>query len=244
MRSHPALERKDGQSFSGRLAVPFRVKFAEGAEDGTVSGYGAAFNNLDSYGDMIAKGAFKETLREHKKNGSMPAMLMQHGGWGMGADDMTPVGVWTSMSEDDDGLLVEGRLALDTQRGKEAYALLKMKPRPALNGLSIGYEAKAWEIGTKPEEPRRTLKKIELWEVSLVTFPANPKARISGVKAAESVKTIREFEDFLRDAGGFSHAAAKKIAAGGFKSVAESDAGLDDILASARKRAAIWTDNT
>lgn len=212
------LELKHGRRAS--LFAKFDVKFADGAPDGTVTGYGAVFGNVDSYGDVIAKGAFRETLREHKKAGTMPAMLMQHGGWGMGADDMTPVGIWTSMSEDDNGLVVEGRLALDTQRGKEAYALLKMEPRPALDGLSIGYVAKAWEVGTKPDEPRRTLKKIELWEVSLVTFPANPKARLDGVKA-DGIRTIREFEDFLRDEGGFSHAAAKQIAASGFKAKPE-----------------------
>lgn len=215
------IERKHDRARRAALVAQFAVKFAEGAPEGSVSGYGAVFGNTDSYGDVIAKGAFKETLRDHKKAGTMPAMLMQHGGWGMGADDMTPVGIWTSMSEDDAGLLVEGRLALDTQRGKEAYALLKMQPRPALDGLSIGYVAKAWEIGTKPDEPRRTLKKIELWEVSLVTFPANPKARVDGVKAA-GIRTIREFEDFLRDEGGFSRAAAKAIAAGGFKAKPES----------------------
>ncbi len=235
------LELKHGRAHRAALIAPFQVKFAEGAAEGTVGGYGAVFGNVDSYGDVIAKGAFKETLREHKKNGTLPAMLMQHGGWGMSADDMTPIGVWTSMSEDENGLLVEGQLALDTQRGKEAYALLKMQPRPALNGLSIGYVAKAWEVGTKPDEPRRTLKKIELWEVSLVTFPANPKARIEGVKAA-GIRTIREFEDFLRDEGGFSHAAAKAIAAGGWKARPEprdEDGGLAELADAIKRNTAI-----
>ncbi len=222
-----------------RLAFPFEVKFADGEPAGVITGYGAVFGNLDSYRDVIVKGAFKDTLREHKKSGTMPAMLLQHGGFGMTADDDMPIGVWTKMEEDDTGLFVEGQLALDTQRGKEAYALLKMKPRPALNGLSIGYAAKAWDVGTKPDEPRRMLKKVDLWEVSLVTFPANPKARVSGVKAADSVKTIRDFEKFLRDEG-FSHAAARAIAAGGFKAVSP-DAALDDLVEAARRRAAAWS---
>lgn len=217
------------------LAVPFAVKFADGAPEGSVGGYGAVFGNLDSYGDVIARGAFKASLREHRKSGTMPAMLIQHGGWGTGADDLTPIGVWTAMAEDENGLLVEGRLALDTQRGREAYALLKMEPRPALNGLSIGYEAKEWSLGTKPAEPRRTLKTIDLWEVSLVTFPANPRARIGGVKAADGITTIREFEDFLRDAGGFSHAAAKAIACRGFRSDPRDEADLHDVLAAVKR---------
>lgn len=196
-----------------RQPARFAVKFAEGTADGTVSGLGAVFGNIDSYGDSIAKGAFRDTLAEHKKAGTLPAMLMQHGGWGMGADDMTPVGVWTEMAETDQGLSCQGQLALETQRGKEAYALLKMQPRPALDGLSIGFVAKSWDVGTKPEEPRRTLKKIELWEVSLVTFPANPLARVDGVKSAiESSATIRDAEDILRDAG-FSRTDARAFIA-------------------------------
>lgn len=200
-----------------RLFAPFEVKFADGAEVGTFSGYGAVFGNVDSYGDVIEKGAFRETLREAKKSKQWPSMLLQHGGWGLDADSLMPVGVWTEMEEDDIGLRVEGRLA-DTTRGREAHTLLKMQPRPALNGLSIGYVAKAWELGTKPDEPRRRLKKIDLFEVSLVTFPANPKARVGDVKSM----TIRDFEAALRDALGLSAADAKRIAAGGFKALSES----------------------
>lgn len=217
----------------------FEVKFdAAGTESGTFAGYGAVFGNVDSYGDVIAKGAFKESLRAAKKSGAWPSMLSQHGGWGISADDLMPLGVWTEMREDETGLYVEGRLALDTQRGKDAYALLRMEPRSALNGLSIGYVAKEWSIGTKPEEPRRTLKKIELFEVSLVTFPANPKALVTDVKAADRIKSIRAFETFLRDAGGFSHAAAKAIASGGFKAFDEprDEAGKQDELAALIRR--------
>jgi len=191
----------------------------DGAETMSFEGYGAVFGNLDAYGDVIQKGAFAATLRDAKKTGQWPAMLMQHGGWGMGADDMTPVGIWTSMEEDDTGLKVTGKLA-DTARGREAYGLLKMTPRPAITGLSIGYIAKEYSIGTKPEEPRRTLKKVELLEVSLVTFPANGKARVQSVKSDLS---IREAEKALRDVG-FSQREAKAILAEGFKALPQRDA--------------------
>lgn len=168
------------------------VKFASDATGMVFEGYGAYFGNVDSYGDVIAKGAFTDTLKEAKKSGTYPAMLLQHGNW-LGGDDNMPVGIWTSMKEDDKGLVVEGKLA-ETQRGKDAYALLKMEPRPAITGLSIGYRVKEMVLGTKPKEPRRTLTAVELFEVSLVTFPANDKARVTGVKSFNA----RELEAALR----------------------------------------------
>jgi len=194
-------------------------KFAGGSDDGTFSGYGAAFGNVDSYGDVIAKGAFKDTLKEAKKSGTWPAMLLQHGGgmFGGSADDMMPVGIWTDMSEDDVGLKVEGKLALGTRRGAETYALMKMEPRPAINGLSIGYRAKKFTLGTKNNEPRRTLEAVDLLECSIVTFPANGKALIDSVKG--DIPTEREFEAWLMRDAGFTAQQAKAIIAGGYKTL-------------------------
>jgi HK97 family phage prohead protease len=172
------------------------VKLAGTDGEMTFSGYGAVFGNVDSYGDVIAKGAFKDTLAHARKSGTWPAMLSQHGGGFLQAD-MTPIGVWTEMREDETGLFVEGKLA-NTERGREAYELLKMTPRPAYSGMSIGFMAKKWSVRTKPGDPRRTLEAVELMEVSLVTFPANPKARVTGVK---SDFNPREIEDGLREAG-------------------------------------------
>jgi uncharacterized protein len=166
-------------------------------------GYGAVFGNVDAYGDVIQPGAFADSLAASAKSEVWPAMLLQHGGWGMGAEDMTPIGIWTSLSEDGVGLKVSGKLA-DTSRGREAYALLKMDPRPAISGLSIGYIAKEWSQRSKPEEPRRTLKKVDLMEVSLVTFPANGKARISAVKSLDDIASLADAEAFLREVGGLS----------------------------------------
>lgn len=201
--------------------TPLEVKFDSGSEAMSFSGYGARFGNVDSYGDVIAPGAFEKTLKDARSSGNWPAMLLQHGSF-LGGDDNMPVGVWTEMREDSKGLYVEGQLA-PTARGKDAYTLLKMSPRPAINGMSIGYRPVEWSMRAKPEDPRRTLKAVELLEVSLVTFPANGKARVEAVKSADDIKTIREFEDFLRDVGGFSNAAAKAIAAGGFKAAEPRD---------------------
>ncbi|MBY3543663.1 HK97 family phage prohead protease [Rhizobium laguerreae] len=160
----------------------------------TFSGYAAVFGNVDSGDDVILKGAFNETLAASKKSGIWPAMLSQHGVYG---SQMTPIGVWTEMKEDDVGLFVEGKFA-NTERGREAYELLKMKPRPAISGLSIGFRAKEWLLRSAPDEPRRTLKTVDLVEISLVTFPMNGKARVLNVK---SEFNPREVEDALREAG-------------------------------------------
>lgn len=198
-----------------RLGCGFEVKF-NAADDGTFYGYGSVFGNVDSYGDIVAPGAFKSTLDDAKTgNRSWPAMLLQHGD--ETSEGMTPIGIWTGMDEDTKGLHMEGKLALETRRGAEAYALLKMQPRPALNGLSIGYRAKDYVMHDKGSKARRTLKSVDLFEVSLVTFPANTRAMITAVKNANDIKTIREFETFLRDVGGFSLNAARAIASGGFK---------------------------
>lgn len=213
--------------------APLEVKFSDdAAKSGTFEGYGAVFGNVDAYGDVIQKGAFKETLRDWNKSKKLPPMLVQHGGWMMTDMDALPIGMWEAMSEDDTGLHVKGRLInLDTERGKTIHGAMK---EGALDGMSIGYRAKEFSLGTKPDEPRRTLKKVDLMEVSVVTFPANGKARVSSVKNAGMVKTIREFEEFLRDAG-FSHAQAKAIASSGFKASPRDE---DDLAAMLRRNIA------
>ena len=160
------------------LTFPFEVK--ANSEDGIITGYGSVFGNVDSYGDVVAKGAFKKTIEESKSGAkSWPAFLLQHGD--STAEGKMPVGIWLDMSEDDRGLKLTGRIAA-TKRGRDTYELLKTKPRPALNGLSIGYRAKEFDLH-KSGPAKRTLKAIDLVEVSLVTFPANTKATVLSVKA-------------------------------------------------------------
>jgi HK97 family phage prohead protease len=215
------------------------VKLDALADTGTFEGYGAYFSNMDSYCDVILPGAFKEAIRAAKADDIWPAMLAQHGGWS--AEDMSPIGIWTAMSEDAKGLRVSGQLCLDTRRGAEMYALMKM-PRPAITGLSIGYVAKKFTVGTKPTEPRRTLEAIDLFEISLVTFPANDKSLVDGVKSVKRPQTIREFEAFLRDAGGFSRNAATAVAVGGFKAMpAPRDEGDDETVERIQRLARMLT---
>lgn len=216
------------------------LKFSDGTGEDQVdskemkfSGYGAVFGNVDSYGDAIQKGAFRDTLKETKKTGIWPSLLLQHGGWSGTAEDMTPIGIISDMSEDDTGLKMDAILA-DIERGRDAYTLMKMAPRPAISGLSIGYIPIEWKRNDNPSqgEAYRTLTKIKLMEVSLVTFPANTEARVLSVKSGLNIKVA---ERALRDAG-FSRSESKAILAHGFKSLDQCDAEVMDELAAHLKR--------
>lgn len=222
-----------------RSRFDMEVKFASD-KTGVFSGYGAIFGNVDSYGDVIEKGAFKATLREWEDKGKLPPMLLQHGGgmFGGTADDLLPIGKWISMEENSKGLKVEGELfALNTERGQYIYEGLKAG---SLDGMSIGYKTIKFRNGAKAGEPRRYLEQLKLMELSIVTFPANDKALVGAVKSGD-IKTIRQFEDFLRDVGGFSHSAAKAIAAGGFKASEPRDEDGADLAAMLRRNIATLT---
>lgn len=168
-------------------------------EPRTIEGFGSIFDNVDSYGDVVVKGAFVKSIKKRK-----PKMLWQH------KSDM-PIGTWDVVKETQEGLYLKGRI-FDTQMGNDAYTLLK---GGAIDGLSIGYTTKQYEIDSKANI--RKLIEVELFETSLVTFPANEKATITSVKSLP--ETEREFESFLRDVGGFSVAAAKTITSHGFKAL-------------------------
>lgn len=180
------LERKEAPG--ARQVRSFALEI-RAAEDGSIEGYGSVFGVKDNYDDVIAKGAFLASLAAHKAAGTMPAMLWQH-------SSDHPIGIWTEMVEDAKGLRIKGQLALETVKGKEAHALLKLG---ALNGLSIGFRSRQWAYDRDTEV--RTLTEIDLWEVSLVTFPANEKARVTNVKSADALTTPKDAERTLRDAG-------------------------------------------
>lgn len=188
-----------------KLAKPFSVKSIEA--DGTFTGYGSVFGNTDSYGDVVEKGAFKESLDQANSGGKMPAMLWQH-------KHDEPIGVWTEMAEDDHGLLVKGKLLVDDDPlAKRAYAHLKAG---SVGGLSIGYSIPKGGGEWDDEAGVYRLKNLKLWETSLVTFPANEAAQVETVKAADFIDDIRQCEIFLRDAG-FSRSQAKSLLARGFE---------------------------
>lgn len=170
---------------------------ADGPE-GRISGYGAVFGNVDSTGDRIMPGAFKQSLENRK-----PKMLWQH-------NMADPIGVFEEFYEDDHGLYMEGKLVLGATRGRDAFALAEAG---AIDGLSIGYMVP--EGGAEMNGTIREIRQIDLFEVSMVTVPANPEATITGVKAD---LTPGDAERLLR-ANGYSRSQAKAFVAGGFNAM-------------------------
>lgn len=182
------------------LSLP--TEFKEVGESGTFSGYAAIFGNVDLGGDVIERGAFKEIV---KNRAGYVRVLWQH-------NQRDPIGLAT-VEQDDKGLRFEGKLVLEDPVARRAHAHMKAG---SVDGMSIGYDTlKAETLNSGV----RSLKEIKLWEISPVTFGMNPLAGVDAVKAAEQITTIREFEDFLRDAGGFSKAQALQIASGGWKAL-------------------------
>jgi HK97 family phage prohead protease len=184
------------------------------AGENQIEGYAATFGNVDAVGDIILQGAFSKSLATYK-----PKMLWQHD-----SDDL--IGVWNEHFEDSNGLFVKGIFA-NTQCGNEARELAKIG---AVSEMSIGYSVVKANYRA---DGIRILEELELREVSLVTFPANEKAKITRVKSLPT--TEREFENFLRDVGGYSQQMAKTITATGFKSANQRDAGEADLVNSLQK---------
>ncbi len=137
---------------------------------GLIAGYASFFNVVDQQRDQIAKGAFTKTLRAWQLAKKMPKMLWQH-------DPKQPIGVWTHLQEDAQGLYVEGRLTLGVSKADEAYLLLK---EGALEGLSIGF--RTLQACHDKHRKARLLLDIDLIEISLVTFGANAQATIHYIK--------------------------------------------------------------
>lgn len=184
-----------------------------GDNTGEFVGYGAVFGNVDRGGDKILMGAFAKSIIQKGAKGIK--CLFQHN-----TDE--PIGIYTEIAEDANGLIVKGQLAMGTQRGKETYELMKMG---AIDGLSIGYRVNPKGYTYEDNGKVRVLSDLDLMEISAVTFPMNPKATISAVKAAN--KTIREWENFLRDAGSLSHSESKAAAKAVVKALNLRDADED-----------------
>lgn len=175
--------------------------YSENEDDeqkGVFAGYGSIFNNKDLGNDVMMEGAFAKSIA--RKGARGVKLLYQHK-----ADE--PIGVFDEIIEDRKGLKVKGRLAMGTQKGREVYELMKMG---AIDGLSIGYRVSPKGAHYDEKGKRRMLKEVDLMEISAVTFPMNPRARVSAVKGEQ--RTVREWEEVLRDAGGLSRSEAKVAA--------------------------------
>lgn len=185
----------------------FEVK--EVGDAGAIVGYGSVFGNVDAGHEVVERGAFAESLKER----GLPKMLWGHEWF------EPPIGKWNEAEEDKHGLLLHGQLNMSMQRGSEIHGALKMD---TLDGLSIGYLEK---VADEDDDGVRHLKELDLFEVSVVTFPMNELARVDSVKdrLLHGV-TKRELATILRDAG-FSRSQAEALVARGYDALAQSDSG-------------------
>ena len=162
------------------MIAGLEVKFAGGAPvltgDRVIEGYASRFGLTDQGGDAVLPGAFAASLERLAAKGCKVRMLWQH-------DPTRPIGVWDEVREDATGLWVKGRLLPEVAQAREAAALIEAG---AIDGLSIGYRTIRAERDAKG---RRALAEVELWEVSLVTFPMLPEAKV-GRKETEDLREM------------------------------------------------------
>jgi HK97 family phage prohead protease len=179
MDNHGAPERKFHAPEAGLVVTDGRL----------IEGYASLFGKRDQGGDVVQKGAYAASLKALSGSGRRVKMLWQH-------DPQQPIGVWDEVREDGTGLFVKGRILTEVEKGREAAALLAAG---AIDGLSIGYRTLRAE---KDGKGQRLLSELELWEVSLVTFPMLAEARVAakGDALADSWSSVAQiFEDARRD---------------------------------------------
>jgi len=190
-----------------RLLRPLTVTL----EDGSFSGYASLFDKVDLGKDKIAEGAFKKSLANRGRKGVR--MLFQH-------DPSEPIGVWEVLREDAQGLFVKGRIVEASARGKEVLSLMRAG---AIDGLSIGF--RTIKSRTDRKTGIRTIISADLWEISIVTFPMLPQARVEQVKntplsSIRPVPSIREFERWLTQDAGLTRSQARTVIGKGFAQLA------------------------
>ncbi|WP_413871207.1 HK97 family phage prohead protease [Albidovulum sp.] len=152
-----------------------------------IEGYASLFGLADQGGDVVMPGAYGRSLKRLKAEGRAVRMLWQH-------DAGQPIGVWDEIAEDGRGLCVKGRILTEIGKGREAAALVAAG---AIDGLSIGYRTVTAE---KDAKGQRLLREVELWEVSLVTFPMLPEARVSAKGDTPEAAALRELAALFEEA--------------------------------------------
>ena len=196
-------------------------------EDGTFSGYASLFGRVDLGRDVVERGAFADSIQ--KRGAAGVRMLFQH-------DPNQPIGAWKEIREDGRGLFVRGKLATGVSRAREVPALMR---EGALDGLSIGF--RTVRAMNEPRSGIRRIKKADLWEISVVTFPMLPDARVDKVKGdLAGLPSPREFERWLTRDAGLTRSEAKTVIAKGFAHLLrERDAapGTPERLAATIRRA-------
>lgn len=202
-----------------KLAFPFATK--ELKDTGEFTGYASVFDVIDHYRDVIRKGAFLESLKDWAAKGALPPLLWQH-------NSALPIGPHLEMKEDDHGLWVHAHLLMDDiPEAKRAHVLLKKK---VIRGMSIGFDIGDDGMEFDGKLGIWNLTKLDLWENSLVTFPANPEAQVDEVKsclAGGKLPPPSVFEGVLRDAG-FTRKQAKFITSHGYTGLRDAGLSLRD----------------
>ncbi len=191
-----------------RLSIPLDRVDA----DGTFSGYASLFGKVDLGKDQVQAGAFRQALL--KRPAADIRMLFQH-------DPAEPIGTWIEVCEDHKGLFVRGRIVQESRKAKEVLALMR---GGAVDGLSIGFRTK--RSRTDRKTGIRTILEADLWEISVVTFPMLPQARVTQIKAASGktaarrLPSIRQFERWLTQDAGLTRSEARTIIGKGFAALA------------------------
>lgn len=165
-------------------------------DDGYISGYCSVFGQVDTYEDTIEPHAYDAVVA----SGTKPLMFFNH------ASYCVPIGVWDKLSVDGRGLFIEGRLNLNNKQGKEVFDALKFG---SMNGLSVAITMQDEDVEYDDEGIRHIKNVRELYEVSIVNFPADKNARISDIKS-DTIKSIRDVEHSLCEVG-FSQTDAKGV---------------------------------
>lgn len=185
----------------------FAFSTKEIGDKGEFSGYLSVYHVIDAYKEQVLPGAFEVSLKEWEQKGKLPPILWQH-------NTREPIGPFTKMLEDTKGLYVEGMLLIkEIVRAAEARALMIAN---VISGMSIGFDTVVDEFNK--QTGILSLKQIDLWEGSIVTFPANQAAQVEAVKSLlgdGKMPSLKEFEEVLRDVG-FSHKQAKTIVGVGY----------------------------
>lgn len=163
------------------------VQLTESGAELVIEGYASLFDAPDQGGDVVAPGAYAASLKAMAAEGRRVRMLWQH-------DPAQPIGIWDEVIEDRRGLRVRGRLLEAVARGREAAALIRAG---AIEGLSIGYRTIR---AARTDRGQRLLTELDLWEVSLVTFPMLPSARVAAKANTPEDAALRDLAGLFRDA--------------------------------------------
>ena len=197
-------------------------------------GYASKFNGIDTYGDTVLPGAYKNVVLEARKSGRLPKMFFNHKSYDL------PVGKWRKLEEDDDGLFMAGSLTKGMSIVEDIRLALAEE---TLDGLSVGIGLKSEDyewIDDPKSAIQRVIKNVtSLREVSLVSFPADDGGRVdmSSIKSEiDSVQSLSDLEMFLREAGGFSKSAATAVVSRA-RSIIRSDSGSEHMVKDAATEA-------